>query len=123
MTGWPSETASDPSHGSTPAWLLALVPEQIEDSPSDLGKHEKSHQRLHLKTLESHRTVFQVLDTLTVEQRLALDLAYFRGSSVSEIASVLGTSKSTVRGCLRQTVDYLQATLGESRVGQQSSAV
>jgi RNA polymerase sigma-70 factor, ECF subfamily len=58
-----------------------------------------------------HRTVHAALDLLPPDQHAAVELAYFRGLTQSEIATELGIPLGTVKTRLRLAFDKLRSTL------------
>lgn len=58
-----------------------------------------------------HRAVHAALAALPGDQRIAVDLAYFRGLTQSEIATELGIPLGTVKTRLRLAFDKLRAAL------------
>ena len=91
----------------------AVLPEPT--SAADLPVRDPLHDA---ECTERSRLVLEALRTLPPEQREAVELAYFRGMSQSEIAALtgqpLGTVKTRARLALRNLKDQLSALRGVS---------
>ncbi|GAC1326418.1 MAG: sigma-70 family RNA polymerase sigma factor [Thermoleophilaceae bacterium] len=113
---WRSAGAYDPLRGSLLTWLLTLVRHRAIDALRRSSAHERSlplDPTLAERVEAPERTDEQVaqgdarrrlrglLAALPGEQRVAVELAYFRGLSNSEIATRLGVPLGTVKGRLR----------------------
>lgn len=66
-------------------------------------------------TREDGGKVRSVMQTLPVEQRLALELAYFDGLTQQQISERTGTPLGTVKTRLRLALEKMSAQLGELR--------
>ena len=65
---------------------------------------------------EQQLTVAQVLGTLPIEQRLPVELAYYKGMTQLEIATLLGLPLGTVKTRMRLGLQQLRKTPELSRL-------
>lgn len=105
---------SDSSYGS------ALT--EMEGAPRNQPVGElRVNPEEELSLRERREAVHNALRTLTPEQREAVQLAFFRGMSHSEIARAtaapLGTVKSRIRSAIGRLAESLGPTLGIGRSG------
>lgn len=106
----------DPNRGSVTAWLLTMTRSRAIDrlrSESGRRRREVSLETLEASlavasppaewpaAIEWHRPVGAALGALPVEQRQAIELAYFGGLSQSEIAATLELPLGTVKTRIR----------------------
>lgn len=106
----------DASRGTPRAWLLAVVadlgrktwrtrrpvPIELDDTPArPAGDHDA---RLDLA---------RALAALTERQRLAVELHYYLGLPLAEIASALGCAEGTVKSTLSDGRAKLRTAMGE----------
>lgn len=122
---WRSSGRFDESQGHAVSWMLTVVHRKAVDrvrsaeasTRRDTTYHHENHATEHDSTaeaatasLEAHR-VRQALAGLTQAQREALDLAYFKGYTHSEVATMLdlplGTAKTRIRDGLIRLRDHL----------------
>ncbi len=66
----------------------------------------------HASVRENARAVSQALAKLSDRQRQAIELAYYRGLSQSEVASELDAPLGTVKGLIRSALQSMRRTLG-----------
>lgn len=122
---WRSSGRFDESQGHAVSWMLTVVHRKAVDrvrsaeasTRRDTTYHHENTTREHDSTaeaatasLEAHR-VRQALAGLTQAQREALDLAYFKGYTHTEVATMLdlplGTAKTRIRDGLIRLRDHL----------------
>lgn len=122
---WRSSGRFDESQGHAVSWMLTVVHRKAVDrvrsaeasTRRDSTYHHETHAVEHDSTaeaatasLEAHR-VRQAMAALTQAQREALDLAYFKGYTHTEVATMLdlplGTAKTRIRDGLIRLRDHL----------------
>jgi RNA polymerase sigma-70 factor, ECF subfamily len=133
---WHGVASYDPLHGSVEEWVLTLARREALrrlrtparctvslPSPQDVAmEHLPYHPSPHRTPAgsgfsdERSHVVHAALASLPVEQRLALELAYYQGWSLADMAQhleqPLGTMQARVRLGLRQLRNALQPYLG-----------
>lgn len=124
--------------GSVTAWLMTLarsrsldklrsrrtrnqhtepIPE-LFDPPADAASPEQ-----HALGSEQRSLILQALRNLPPEQRILLDLAYFRGLSHAEMAAAVGEPLGTVKTRIRLGMKKLRELLGDSLAGPQRTEI
>jgi RNA polymerase sigma-70 factor (ECF subfamily) len=126
MQVWREAARYDAVRGSAVRWLLTLTRSRAIDrlragasqrarhAPLDeaAAVHDTAPGPEHAATEgERRRLVRAALARLSAEQREAIELAYFRGMSHSEIAAHLGAPLGTVKTRIRLSVDHLRNAL------------
>ena len=126
---WRTASRFDASKGSAVSWILTLVHRKSVDrirsaeasTRRDTVWHHGSQDVEHDSTAEAAqasmeaRRVRQALDSLTEVQREALDLAYFKGYTHTEVATMLDLPVGTAKTRIRDGLIRLRDTMG---VGQ-----
>jgi RNA polymerase sigma-70 factor (ECF subfamily) len=126
---WRTATRYDRQRGSAVSWILTLVHRKAVDrvrsaeasTRRDTTYHEGSHRVEHDSTAEAAqasmeaRRVRQALGSLTDVQREALELAYFKGYTHTEVATMLDLPVGTAKTRIRDGLIRLRDTMG---VGQ-----
>ena len=127
LSAWRVAETYDPARGSTRTWLLAMVRNRSIDvlrarrrctvRPLEAGFEwpDDSDVSAQAASRVDGAVVRLALADLPAEQRQAIELAYFKGLSHSEIAAQLGTPVGTVKGRIRLALDRLRAALGVPR--------
>jgi len=119
---WRNAAQFDPSRGSLPGWLLVIARNR---AISRLRRHNPAEGDELLENtvilpsnLESAVAQQQLLgrvkgamESLPLEQRAAIELAYFEGLTHSEIARRTGDPLGTVKTRLRSAVETLKRNL------------
>lgn len=123
---WRTASRYDVAKGSAVSWILTLVHRKAVDrvrsaestTRRDTSYHQTNQTVEHDSTAEAAqasmeaRRVRQALDSLTVVQREALELAYFKGYTHTEVASFLDLPVGTAKTRIRDGLIRLRDTMG-----------
>lgn len=123
---WRMAGRFDPERGSPLAWMLTIVHRKAVDrvrsaeaaTRRDTSYHQHNQPVAHDATAEAAhasleaRRVRAALNTLTVVQREALELAYFGGYTHTEVASLLDLPVGTAKTRIRDGLIRLRDTMG-----------
>ncbi len=126
---WRTASRFDPAKGSAVSWMLTMVHRKSVDrvrsaeasTRRDTTYHQTSQGVDHDSTAEAAqasmeaRRVRQALGSLTEVQREALELAYFKGYTHTEVATMLDIPVGTAKTRIRDGLIRLRDTMG---VGQ-----
>jgi RNA polymerase sigma-70 factor (ECF subfamily) len=126
---WRTASRFDPDRGSAVSWVLTLVHRRSVDrvrsaeasTRRDTTYHQSNVTVEHDSTAEAAqasmeaRRVRQALGSLTEVQREALELAYFKGYTHTEVATMLDLPVGTAKTRIRDGLIRLRDTMG---VGQ-----
>jgi RNA polymerase sigma-70 factor (ECF subfamily) len=126
---WRTASRFDPDRGSAISWLLTIVHRKSVDrvrsaeasTRRDTTYHHSNDTVEHDSTAEAAeasmeaRRVRQALGSLTEVQREALELAYFKGYTHTEVATMLDLPLGTAKTRIRDGLIRLRDTMG---VGQ-----
>lgn len=114
---WRQAGRFDPSRGSPEAWICTMARTRALDrlrrrasrreDPSDAAPGVTEPPRT-----EQTLAVRKALDTLSADQRSALELAYYEGLTQTEIAARLGQPLGTVKTRIRTALIRLRDVLG-----------
>jgi RNA polymerase sigma-70 factor (ECF subfamily) len=123
---WSSAATYDPRRGSALAWLFTLTRSRAIDrlraaagerrrtEPLEAGAERPSCEagpEEDSSLAERRRLVRTALDALAREQREAIELAFFRGFTHTEIAALLGAPLGTVKTRIRLGMGRLRDVL------------
>jgi RNA polymerase sigma-70 factor (ECF subfamily) len=126
MQVWRQAARYDPARGSVRAWLLLLTRSRAIDTlratVAELRQREPLQSAALVASIEPgpeehvalgqrRGLVERACATLAADQREAIELAYFRGMSHTEIASALHQPLGTVKTRIRSGMMRLRATL------------
>jgi len=108
LTAWRTAPAFDPARGAPSSWLMTIVHRRAVDvvrredrrraSPLDdapVASGDATDEAAEVRA--ERRRVQAALETLTANEREAIELAYYGGLSQSEIAERLGVPLGTVK--------------------------
>lgn len=123
---WNNATQFAADRGSLRTWLITSVRNRSLDTLRGRGAHERQERELkpdlrasgptadpwHEASLSLERTAIrEAMGTLPVDQRQAVELAYFGGYSHREIAAMSRVPLSTVKGRMRLALEKLNTYL------------
>ena len=119
---WRTAGQYDPARGSLPGWLLVIARNRAisrlrhrNPAAGDEILENTVVLPFNLESAVAHRQLMEKVKTalgaLPVEQRTAIELAYFEGMTHSEIARRTGDPLGTVKTRLRSAVETLKRTL------------
>jgi RNA polymerase sigma-70 factor (ECF subfamily) len=123
---WRTASRFDAGKGSAVSWVLTIVHRKAVDrvrsaqasTKRDTTYHQGSQAVEHDSTAEAAhasmeaRRVRQAMDSLTEVQREALELAYFKGYTHTEVASMLDLPVGTAKTRIRDGLIRLRDTMG-----------
>jgi RNA polymerase sigma-70 factor (ECF subfamily) len=123
---WHHAASFDSGRGSLRTWLLASVRNRSIDYLRGRGAHERQELELQPATAAAgprddpwrevslsleRNAVREAMGSLPVEQRQAIELAYFAGYSQREIADMTRVPLGTVKGRMRLGLEKLNSYL------------
>src|SRR5262249_7047106 len=127
----------DRTRGTTKVWILQYayhrsfnrrrylnlrgIYERTEDSVPDQGTPVATHKNS-LGVLESARLVQQALGRLNKVQRRILELAFYDGLTMRELAETTGESLDSVRHHYYRGLERLRSMLGEAHEGERQGS-
>lgn len=123
---WKTASRFDADKGSAVSWVLTIVHRKAVDrvrsaqasTRRDTTYHQGSQGVEHDSTAEAahasmeSRRVRQAMDSLTEVQREALELAYFKGYTHTEVATMLDLPVGTAKTRIRDGLIRLRDTMG-----------
>lgn len=123
---WRTASRFDATKGSAVSWVLTIVHRKAVDrvrsaqasTRRDTTYHQGSQGVEHDSTAEAAqasmeaRRVRQAMDSLTEVQREALELAYFKGYTHTEVATMLDLPVGTAKTRIRDGLIRLRDTMG-----------
>lgn len=128
---WQRASSYDASRGTVRTWILTIARSRAldrlrtrkrsrEDVATDLGiiRDPAPDPSQDVENEERRHLVYAALQDLPDDQRRALDLAYFRGLSQSEIAELLGEPLGTIKTRMRLGMQKLRDRLIGLREGR-----
>ena len=112
LRAWRRRSTFDPARGTARTWLLAIVAGEARrtrvrrrrtaDRPAAVPVGVDADQDLDIQ---------RAVEVLPNRMRLAVELHYFVGLSVSETAQVMGVSDGTVKSTLHDARERLRSVL------------
>ena len=107
---WRNAAQFDSARGSLPAWLMVIGRNRAISRLR--GRRDREVLEDEAQRAQLARNISVALQQLPVEQRQALELAYFEGMTQSEIASQTGIPLGTVKTRVRTAMQSLRQILG-----------
>jgi len=117
---WRQAVRYDASRGTPEAWLCAIVRTRAIDrlrrrvSRREQGEESSATPAGPAPARENVLAVRKAMQSLSADQRVALELAYYEGLTQSEIASRLNEPLGTVKTRIRTAMLRLREELGPS---------
>ncbi|HEX8007720.1 MAG TPA: ECF RNA polymerase sigma factor SigK [Trebonia sp.] len=121
---WRTAAKFDASRGSATAWVMTMAHRRAVDRVRSVQKETERERRIATEdipfdevieavesSLERER-VRRCLDSLTDVQRESLILAYYRGCTYGQVASLLGVPTGTVKTRMRDALIRMRDCLG-----------
>lgn len=125
---WQTATRFDPSRGSALSWLMTLAHRRAVDriratdaqSRRDTAYLEDDRVVAHDSTFEvvhasiEAKRVRRALESLSADQRRALELAYFGGHTHAEVARIIGIPIGTAKTRIRDGLIRLRSQFDDA---------
>ncbi len=122
---WQQASRYDSSRGKPLAWLLTIARTRAIDCVRSTTRHQSKDENLEnlnenpqpgptpdlFVVADTQSAVNEALQTLSEQQRVPLEMAYFRGMSHTEIARALGQPLGTVKDRIRNGMAHLKKRL------------
>ena len=117
---WRQASRYDPARGNPEAWVCTMARTRALDrlrwrAARREDSSESAPPRVEAPATEDALAVRQALGDLSVEQRRALELAYYEGLTQSEIAHRLGEPLGTVKTRIRTAMIRLREALAPAQ--------
>ena len=121
---WRDAAKFDPQRGSAMAWVTTLAHRRAVDRVRSVQKQSDRELRVatadipYDEVAEAAESTFErervrrCLDSLTDLQRESVNLAYYRGYTYGQIASLLGVPTGTIKTRMRDALVRLRDCLG-----------
>src|SRR5262245_41036113 len=129
---WRRASTYDPSNGSVVGWIMnqarsraidrlrfeqrkKRVHGEADDSPVTKASEEDAHNGLHIE--EQGRLLRNALDILTLDERQAIEMAFFSELTYQEVAARLNQPLGTVKSRIRSGLAKLRSALTNTSEG------
>ena len=127
---WKKSDKYDPRLGKASTWVIHLTrnlcidrlrkrqrrdagDQKLQDQPQTAAAEvDPAHELISQETIERVRSVLQ---TLSDDQRQALELAFYQGLSQSQIAEKLGEPLGTIKSRIRRAMERVRSVATEFR--------
>jgi len=126
---WNDADRFDPDRGTLRSWLLAQTHGRAVDllrsEAARKGREEREHRVRAESGYDLEREVWDLsvadqvrtaLDALPIEERRAIELAYFRGLTYREVATALDQPEGTVKSRIRAGLKRLRSGLVDAGI-------
>ncbi len=132
---WNDPSKFDPERGSLRTYLLAqthgrsvdkvrsdVARRRREDRDAVLADRANQGRGLDQEVVEliAAERVREAVDALPLEERKAIELAYFGGHSYREVALMLEIPEGTIKSRIRSGMGKLRTTLASERIAERS---
>jgi len=128
VAAWRKRAQYDPARGTARTWLLAITADQRSkawrravrtlsrpwaDPEAGRTAAEFGRDPTPAPSAELHLDLRRAIARLPANQALAVDLHYYLGLGISEVAAVMGCPEGTVKSHLSRARDRLRTQLGD----------
>jgi RNA polymerase sigma-70 factor (ECF subfamily) len=126
---WNEPERFDPERGSLRSFLLAQAHGRVVDTlRSDSSRRQRETKEARAAAEAGYDIEHEVWDlavaervketvaTLPVDERKAIELAYFGGCTYREVAAVLGAPEGTIKSRIRVGLKRMRAALNDSGI-------
>jgi len=121
---WQQSSRYDSSRGKPIAWLLTIARTRAIDCLRNSSRHSAKSAELHAEhepakpkemdvfiLADTREAVQEALRSLSEQQRIPIEMAYFQGMSHTEIAAALNQPLGTVKDRIRTGITHLRQKL------------
>jgi RNA polymerase sigma factor (sigma-70 family) len=112
---WRKRESFDPERGSPRNWLLAITADQARKARRKRSWQVSAPLRDDAPkqpSIEAKIDLDRALQKLTARQKLAVDLYYYLGLPIADVAAVMGCAEGTAKSTLSDARDRLRTHLG-----------
>lgn len=110
---WRHRSRFDPNRGTAQAWLLAITANHAKKALRAARRHLPLEDVPASEAPGTGIDLQRAIDRLPERQRLAVELCYFVGLPLSEVAVAMGCAEGTVKSTLSAARANLRSLLGE----------
>ena len=114
-SAWRKRSQYDPDRGSARSWLLGDHRRPGPQEPPPVAPGQRAHRHRASRSADRSTAIDleRAIGGLTARQQLAVNLHYFLGLPLAEIAGVLGCSEGTAKSTLSDARRRIRTSLGE----------
>lgn len=121
MNAWRHAARFDPSRASVKTWLVSIAHhrflQQLRDRPDTALELEDWDAPVQAPDPTDRALASRAVQALDTAQRQLVELAYYRGYSHSELASLTGLPIGTVKSRLRAALERMRLYLAQPGAG------
>jgi len=113
LGAWKTRSSFDPELGDARAWLLAITANHAKKAARTAGSRSFQLTSATPTAPDLRIDLERAVNGLPERQRLAIELFYFVGLPVDDVAAVMGCANGTVKSTLSAAQRTLEAALGK----------
>ncbi|MEF2278106.1 sigma-70 family RNA polymerase sigma factor [Deinococcus sp. YIM 134068] len=126
MNAWRHAARFDPSRASVKTWLVSIAHhrflQELRDRPDTALELEDWDAPISAPDPTDRVLAARAVAALDPAQRELVELAYYRGHSHSELATLTGLPVGTVKSRLRAALDRMRVSLGGRKQNENPTA-
>ncbi|SMB94237.1 RNA polymerase sigma factor [Deinococcus hopiensis] len=127
MNAWRHAARFDPSRASVKTWLVSIAHhrflQELRDRPDPALEIEEWDAPTESADPTDRALAERAVEGLNASQRKLVELAYYRGYSHSELATLTGLPVGTVKSRLRAALEQMRGHLSRSAGGARRSGL